>query len=160
VQDDSGIVRRVIEKPRHPPTRLKGVGAYLFSPVVFDAIRRTPRTAMRNEYEITDSIQILINDGCHVRVACCVDGDVNLTVPADLLALNDSLLRERKLDSWISPKAELASDAKVVASVVGDYASIGARSSLEQCLVFPHAKVNSHATLRRTIITSEGTCTV
>jgi dTDP-glucose pyrophosphorylase len=160
VQDDAGIVRRVIEKPRHPPTRLKGVGVYLFSPVVFDAIRRTPRTAMRNEYEITDSIQMLINDGCQVRVACCVDGDVNLTVPADLLALNADALREWKLDSWISPSAELASDAKVVASVVCDHASIGSQSSLEQCLVFPNAKVNGGSALHRTIITPDGICTV
>jgi dTDP-glucose pyrophosphorylase len=160
VQDDAGIVRRVIEKPRHPPTRLKGVGVYLFSPVVFDAIRRTPRTAMRNEYEITDSIQMLINDGCQVRVACCVDGDVNLTVPADLLALNADALREWKLDSWISPSAELAPDAKVVASVVCDHASIGSQSSLEQCLVFPHAKVNGGSALRRTIVTPDGICTV
>ena len=66
VQGHDGLVQRVVEKPRHPLTRLKGVGVYLFSPVVFDAIRRTPRTAMRDEYEITDSIQILVNDGCQV----------------------------------------------------------------------------------------------
>ena len=53
----------MIEKPRYVDSQLKGCGLYVFDPHIFDAIRRTPRTAMRDEYEITDSIQILINDG-------------------------------------------------------------------------------------------------
>ena len=36
-----GSVRRVIEKPRHSSTNLKGCGLYLFDVSVFDAIRRT-----------------------------------------------------------------------------------------------------------------------
>ena len=40
-----GSVTRVIEKPRIAPSRLKGVGIYLFDLTIFDAIRRTPRTA-------------------------------------------------------------------------------------------------------------------
>ena len=52
IQDERQRVTRVIEKPRASPNRLKGVGLYLFDLTVFDAIRRTPRTAMRDEYEI------------------------------------------------------------------------------------------------------------
>ena len=61
--DELGRVQRVIEKPRYVDSQLKGCGLYVFDQHIFDAIRRTPRTAMRDEYEITDSIQILINDG-------------------------------------------------------------------------------------------------
>ncbi|MBN1346475.1 MAG: nucleotidyltransferase family protein, partial [Phycisphaerae bacterium] len=68
-EDEKGFVNRVIEKPRHARTNLKGCGLYLFGPEVFDAIRHTPRTAMRDEYEITDSIQILINDNVGVKAA-------------------------------------------------------------------------------------------
>lgn len=60
---ESGMVKRVVEKPSHIHSPLKGCGIYYFNPVIFDAIRRTPRTAMRDQYEITDSIQILIDDG-------------------------------------------------------------------------------------------------
>ena len=42
---DDGTVRRVIEKPRFVETDLKGCGLYLFDLRIFDAIRRTPRTA-------------------------------------------------------------------------------------------------------------------
>ena len=45
--DERGVVHRVVEKPRHPRTDLKGCGIYLFDLSFFDAVRRTPRTAVR-----------------------------------------------------------------------------------------------------------------
>jgi len=160
VEGDDGFVRRVVEKPRHPPTRLKGVGVYLFTPVIFDAVRRTPRTAMRDEYEITDSIQILINDGYRARAARCVDGDVNLTVPADLLEINLDALRERGHTTLISPSARVSGQAKLTATIVGDGATVEAGAELSECLVFPYARVPANARLRRAIITRDGVCTV
>ena len=82
----------MIEKPQHPPSRLKGCGLYLFDPIFFDAVRRTPRTAMRDEYEITDAIQIFIDDGHRVRAARVIRDDLNLSYPADLLDINLKLL--------------------------------------------------------------------
>ena len=70
-----GRVRRVIEKPRVVNTSLKGCGMYLFGPCVFDAVRKTPRTAARDEYEITDTIQIMIDDDVPVRIAEVVTQD-------------------------------------------------------------------------------------
>ena len=74
-QDETGRVRRVIEKPRHVQTTVKGCGLYLFDLPVFDAVRRTPRTAMRDEYEITDTIQIMVDDGLP-GLAQCLPSDV------------------------------------------------------------------------------------
>lgn len=65
----NNMVKRVVEKPRYIIGNLKGCGIYYFDPVVFDAIRRTPRTAMRDQYEIADAIQILIDDGLPVYPA-------------------------------------------------------------------------------------------
>ena len=77
----------MIEKPRYVNSQLKGCGLYVFDPHIFDAIRRTPRTAMRDEYEITDSIQILINDGYVTHHHPIAERDLNLTKPADPSAL-------------------------------------------------------------------------
>ena len=60
--DERGFVRRVIEKPRHPKSDLKGCGLYMFDPAIFDSIRRTPRTALRDEYELTDAIRDQVDD--------------------------------------------------------------------------------------------------
>ena len=85
--------KKVIEKPGYLVHNIKGCGLYLFDLHIFDAIRRTPRTAMRDEYEITDSIQILIEDGFLVKQLTIVKEDVNLTVPDDLIKSNMWMLK-------------------------------------------------------------------
>lgn len=113
-----GRVTRVIEKPRHTPNRLKGVGLYLFDLAVFDAIRRTPRTAMRDEYEITESIQVLIDDQYPVRPANVVIEDVNVSTPGDLLRCN--LLQARLTpDRAMLDVAGVHKDADLHNCVVG-----------------------------------------
>jgi glucose-1-phosphate thymidylyltransferase len=101
-----GFVTRVIEKPRHTPNRLKGVGLYLFDLPMFDSIRRTPRTAMRDEYEITDAIQVFIDDGYPVRAVEAVQDDINVTTPADLLRCN--LMQAR-----LTPEAAVIEGARM-----------------------------------------------
>ena len=91
---EDGTVRRVIEKPRQLPNMLKGCGLYLFDLAIFDAIRHTPRTAMRDEYELTDSIQILIDYDYPVRVAPIVDWDINVTYIGDLIRCSTHVLRK------------------------------------------------------------------
>jgi dTDP-glucose pyrophosphorylase len=156
IQDDSGRVVRVIEKPRHAPNRLKGVGIYLFDPAIFDAIRRTPRTALRDEYELTDAIQVLIDDGHAVYPAGVIREDINLTAPADLLRAN--LLHAFS----IAPESAMASDirfhpgARLEKCVVGEKAEIASPIEMRYSLVFPGTKVESHAALDRAIVTPHG----
>jgi len=85
--------KKVIEKPGYLVHNIKRCGLYLFDLRIFDAIRQTPRTAMRDEYEITDSIQILIEDGFLVKQLTIVKEDVNLTVPDDLIKSNMWMLK-------------------------------------------------------------------
>lgn len=88
---ENGMIRRVIEKPRFIPTDRKGCGIYLFDIFIFDMIRQTPRTAMRDEYEITTAIQKLIDNGYPVYDAEVVEWDINITFPHDLIVCNERL---------------------------------------------------------------------
>lgn len=137
--DESGQVRRVIEKPRHLENRLKGCGLYLFDERIFDAIRRTPRTAMRDEYELTDSIQILIDYDYPVRVARVVEWDVNLTFIGDLIDCCVHELRRRGQASLVGAGANIAQEVALVESVVGDRVHIQGPARLERCVVLPGA---------------------
>jgi dTDP-glucose pyrophosphorylase len=118
--DGQGRVHRVIEKPRYVDSQLKGCGLYVFDQHIFDAIRRTPRTAMRDEYEITDSIQILINDGWIVNHHAIVERDLNLTKPEDLLTINLLELDRRGLSSLVADHVRLPDGTRVERSVIGD----------------------------------------
>jgi dTDP-glucose pyrophosphorylase len=152
--NDEGRVVRVIEKPRHVPNKLKGVGLYLFDLTMFDAIRRTPRTAMRDEYEITEAIQVLINDGEFVSAVEAVHDDVNLTFPADVLRVNMEYLETVRAavgDNLVGDGADIHPGATLKNSVVGAGVKITAPATLENCVLFDGATVDCAHSYRNSL---------
>lgn len=156
LQRPDGYVSRVIEKPRHAPNRLKGVGVYLFEATIFDAIRRTPRTALRDEYELTDAIQVLIDDGYPVRPANVIEEDINLTAPADLLRAN--IVHARKIDPLAAVPQDIRRHpgARIRNSVIGKGAEIVHPIDIVNSLVFADTRVESSVSLDRAIVTPQG----
>lgn len=154
--NDEGLVTRVIEKPRHITSKLKGVGIYLFDLTIFDAIRRTPRTAMRDEYEITDSIQVMIQDGYTVRASNCILDDMNLTTPADLLACNVALAKQVGTgEQVLGPNLKAHPNVEIVNSVIGANVTIPYPIRIENSLVFPDTTVSAQSGFEGHIVTPE-----
>jgi dTDP-glucose pyrophosphorylase len=153
--DESGRVHRVMEKPRYVDTQLKGCGLYLFSQHIFDAVRRTPRTAMRDEYEITDSIQILINDGYVVRHHPIVERDLNLTKPDDLLTINLIELARRGLPKLIGSGVEAPEGTSFENSVIGDGVVVRHPIRIANSVIMPHVVVESVHDLDRVVMDAE-----
>jgi dTDP-glucose pyrophosphorylase len=152
LMDDRGFVRRVIEKPRHPVNNLKGCGLYLFDLHIFDAVRRTPRTASRDEYEITDSIQILIDDGFKVKSMDIIQDDLNLTFPEDLLSINLTELKRRNQDKPIGKNTQLQ-EGLIQNSVIGDNVSCLRDVKIKNSVLFSNSVVNSTEDIENIIIT-------
>lgn len=150
-----GSVRRVIEKPRHVENRLKGCGLYLFDERIFDAIRRTPRTAMRDEYELTDSIQILIDYEYPVRIAPVVEWDVNLTFIKDLIDCCVRELHARGETSLVGENCQIAPGATLVDSIIGDGVRIDHPVRLERCVVLPGVTIDGTQDFEDTVFTGE-----
>lgn len=63
VVDEMGKVINIVEKPVRPVSRIRGCGVYIFDPAVFDFIKRTPITPIRNEREITETLRIMAQYG-------------------------------------------------------------------------------------------------
>lgn len=120
ITDKANRVKRVIEKPRYLHSNLKGCGIYLFDLNIFDAIRRTPRTAMRDEYEITNSIQILIEDGLALYPAEVIKWDMNITFAADLLSCNQFQLKKLKKNKVVGRNCRIHPRAVIKHSVIGN----------------------------------------
>lgn len=154
VLNEKGVVKRVIEKPRHAPNRLKGCGLYLFDPHIFDAIRRTPRTAARDEYEITEAIQVLIDDGFEVRIAEVVSFDINVTFPCDLLASNLRQLRRQNVTRVVGDGTQLGmAESDIVRSVIGENVRVAKVPYIRNSLIFSDTVINVDAPIENMIFT-------
>jgi len=97
VKLSKGKVVHIYEKTKKPPSNMANAGLYLFTPDIFDAISQTSKSP-RGEFEITDSLQLMIDKGRHVSYQG-ISYWLDLSYPWDLLAANESLLAETKVQN-------------------------------------------------------------
>ncbi len=90
VELEAGKVVRIHEKTARPPSCVANAGVYLFTRDIFDAISQTLKSP-RGEYEITDSLQLMIDAGHHISYQE-IDYWLDLSYPWDLLLANEALL--------------------------------------------------------------------
>lgn len=149
---ESGMVKRVVEKPRYINSPFKGCGIYYFEPVIFDAIRRTPRTAMRDKYEITDSIQILIEDGYPVYNCDAISWYRHIISPEDLLLCNKKYLEINNIKNIIGQNTEIHSNAKVIDSVIGNNVRISNPIKIKNSVIFNNTAILSSNNIESSIV--------
>ncbi|MFC1976739.1 bifunctional sugar-1-phosphate nucleotidylyltransferase/acetyltransferase [Chloroflexota bacterium] len=83
-------VVHIYEKVEKPPSHMANAGLYLFTPDMFAAISQTSKSP-RGEYEITDSLQLLIDQGYGISYQK-IDYWLDLSYPWELLPANEFLL--------------------------------------------------------------------
>jgi len=79
------------EKPKNPSSNVRGCGIYVFDPIVYEYIRKTPKSPPRHEKEITNTIRLMI---CTKRVyGVFIKGvNININRATDLLLATRLLL--------------------------------------------------------------------
>jgi len=154
-----GRVIRLVEKPREPKSDLALVGVYMFSPAVFDAVKAI-RPSFRNELEITDAIQYLIDHGLEVRPHIVNGWWKDTGKLEDMLEANRLILEgiERRVDgtvdaeSRVEGKVIIEAGAVVEHSVVRGPVIIGARSRIVHAYVGPFTSIMYDAEIRESEI--------
>jgi len=150
-----GRVVRLVEKPAEPKSDLALVGVYMFGPEVFDAVRRI-RPSARNELEITDAIQDLIDRGLDVRPHI-VDGWWKDTGKLeDMLEANRLILDtlDRRVEgtvdaaSRIEGKVVVEPGAVIERSIVRGPVIIGARARIIHAYVGPFTSIMNDVEIR------------
>ena len=138
---------KLVEKPKNPESNLAMAGVYFFGPQLWEVLPDLQPSA-RGEYEITDAIQLLINQGETV-LASQYDG-----------VWFDS----GTLDSFLEVSTFLTKGTNLVAGQlngkIGDNVVIGEGAvvecdSITDSVVLPGAKVTVYGSISRAILGGE-----
>jgi glucose-1-phosphate thymidylyltransferase len=89
--DSKGKISRLVEKPQEPKSNLALAGAYLFNDSIFEAAKKI-KPSWRNELEITDAIQFLLESGKKISVQQIHGWWKDTGKPEDLLEVNQLVL--------------------------------------------------------------------
>jgi glucose-1-phosphate thymidylyltransferase len=168
-QLEDGKVVRLVEKPKEPIGDLALVGVYMFGPQVFESVNRiTP--SFRNELEITDAIQDLIDRGLTVRPHLVEGWWKDTGKLEDMLEANRLILDtfERRIEgqvdaeSRIEGKVVVEPGAIVERSVIRGPAIIGSGARIVHAYVGPFTSIGNQVEIKDTeiehSIVLEGSC--
>ena len=158
--DAQGRVSQVEEKPQVVTTTVKGCGLYIFNRSIFDAVRRTPRSSLRNEFELTDAIQCLIDDAGVVYASNIVLDDINITYVSDIIDCNVYELNKRGLDSLQGDGAQLQDGCVLKHTVLGDDVQIPNAVTLDECVVMDGSILHATSVVRRAVVMPHAILTV
>ena len=90
-----GVIKKIMEKPKDPPTNLAVTGIYLLTPIIFDIIDRL-KPSWRNEYEITDALQMLLQEEYKITYDMVTDYWKDTGTPHDIIHANEVILNNMK----------------------------------------------------------------
>ncbi|MCD6493653.1 MAG: glucose-1-phosphate thymidylyltransferase [Archaeoglobaceae archaeon] len=153
--DSEGKVKRLVEKPKEFISNYALVGIYFFKPIIIEACKSI-KPSWRNELEITDAIQWLIENGYRVEASIVKGWWKDTGKPEDILEanrlilddiesknegiINNSTITGRVIiesgstieNSVIKGPCIIGRDTKIVNSYIGPYTSIGSNCLIEE----------------------------
>ena len=156
---DGARVVRLVEKPKQPKSDLALVGVYMFGPEVFTSVKRI-KPSFRNELEITDAIQDLIDRGLEVRPHLVEGWWKDTGKLEDMLEANRLILDtiDRRIEgsvdaeSRVEGKVVISPGASIERSIVRGPVIIGAGAKISSAYVGPFTSIGDEVEIRETEI--------
>ncbi len=152
-------VVRLVEKPKQPKTDLALVGVYMFDHHIFEAVENI-KPSWRNELEITDAIQYLIDKNYLVHSHIINGWWKDTGKPEDLLEANRIMLSDLEVavdgevdgDSRISGKVKIEKGAQVVDSVIRGPVAIAKGCKIVSSYIGPFTSIYYHTLIEESEI--------
>ena len=147
-------VLRLVEKPKRPKSNLALVGVYMFDKNIFKAVNNI-KPSWRNELEITDAIQYLIDHNFTVRPHIITGWWKDTGKLKDILEANRILLDDLKThvkgkvdkESELFGKVRIDKGAEVRKSVIRGPVIIGENSRIVNSYIGPFTSVYFKVTI-------------
>ncbi|MGS2642880.1 glucose-1-phosphate thymidylyltransferase [Streptosporangium sp. G12] len=147
-------VVRVTEKPEVPASDLAVLGVYFFRPAIHEAVWSIG-PSRRGELEITDAIQLLVENGGDVRASLYTAFHADTGTVEEALRCNAELLTrlERRVAGKVDEGSEVIGPVVIEhgAHVIGSHiigpAIIGAGTVVEDAYIGPHTSIAADCVL-------------
>ena len=156
--DEKGRLIGLIEKPKEPPSNYVLTGIYFFKPVIFEMIKQL-KPSWRNELEITDAIQLLLENNYKVGHHFVQGWWKDTGKPEDILEANRLVLDEIKTEIKGKVEDERSIQGRVSIAentiikkkaVIRGPAIIGSNVTIENNVyVGPYTSVGNNVILKR-----------
>ena len=146
----NGIITKIMEKPKNPPTNLAVTGIYFLTPIIFDIISRL-KPSWRNELEITEALQMLLEEEYKITYNTVTDYWKDTGTSDDIIHANKFILEHS--ESYFHGKKEegvtlsgnimvgenslIKSGAKIIGPVI-----IG-----KNCIIHPDTKIGPNVSI-------------
>ena len=156
---EDGKVVNLVEKPKHPKSNLALVGVYMFDSHIFEAVNAI-RPSWRNELEITDAIQHLVENGYEVHPHLVTGWWKDTGKLEDILDVNRLILEtvEEKIEGEVDERSKtngqvvIGRDTKVRNSIIRGPAIIGAGTEIIDSYIGPFTAIQDNCCINKTEI--------
>lgn len=151
---EDGRVKRLVEKPQDPPSNLALVGVYMFDKNIFEAVNAI-KPSWRDELEITDAIQYLVDKGYQVQPHVITGWWKDTGKLEDMLEANRIMLEgiETRIDGLVDERTKIhgkviiEEGAKIHNSTIRGPAIIGKNSKVLHSYVGPFTSIHDNVTI-------------
>jgi len=154
---EGGKIKQVVEKPKDPPSNLAIVGVYLFRNSVFEAIDKIEPSA-RGEYEITDAIQVLVDEGKTIDPYTIQGWYIDAGKPDPIILANQLVLENLPYtpppdneyiegESEVSHRVLIGENSRIINSVVRGPVRIGNNTIIRDSYIGPYTAIGDNCVI-------------
>uniref|UniRef100_A0A7C5KC00 Glucose-1-phosphate thymidylyltransferase n=1 Tax=Thermodesulfobium narugense TaxID=184064 RepID=A0A7C5KC00_9BACT len=159
VLDECGNVKKLVEKPKNPPSNLALVGVYIFSEKIHDAIKLI-KPSWRGELELTDAIDTMVSKGNFVKAQVLEGWWLDTGKKDDILEANRIVLDEKikreilgeNLHSKIIGRVQIAKTARIERSEIRGPAVIGGEAVIIDSFIGPYTSIGDRCYIEKSEI--------
>lgn len=145
----------IIEKPKISTSNMAVTGIYIFDKNIFKACRNI-KPSKRGEYEITDAIKFLIDNGYKVTFSETKKWWMDLGTPYDIFKANKYLLGKinTSIEGFVDDtckiygKVKIGKNSKVINSYIKGPVFIGENSFISNCIINPYTTIGDNLNLK------------
>lgn len=155
VQDDEGLMRRIVEKPSEPISRLANIGLYYLRDhaLMFEGIDHVMAQPLHlGEYFLTDAFQYMVDHGSRILTAevtqwwDCGKQETLLDTNHRILGSGGDRPPESGADVAVTGEVCIGDDVEFEAATIGPNVSVGSGSTIRRTRL-SHCIVGENTTL-------------